>query len=263
MFYLLLMKVADHIVQARREKLAAYVQQHHYAPLRQVCRVFGISLATARRDLNALSSTEKIQRTYGGVLSEYNVRFTSFQERRSTQRSAKQRIAAAAYALLERNGTYYFDGGTTVFALAAMLERRPIALRLVTNNLLVAERTARVSEVEVHLLGGRYWQRQSLLLDPQTRASLKHWRFDGALLGAEGMTTQGLWNSNEEVAQFQQTVMSRAQQSIFCLDATKCGQQAPCFLSPWKKVDVLISDVTDAELDRHRIILPKTKALLV
>jgi DeoR family transcriptional regulator, fructose operon transcriptional repressor len=257
------MKVADHIVQARREKLAAYVQQHHYAPLRQVCRVFAISLATARRDLNALARTEKIQRTYGGVLSEYNVRFTSFRERRSAQRTAKQKIAAAAYPLLEPNGTYYFDGGTTVFALAAMLEKRPIPLRLVTNNLLVAECTARASAVEVHLLGGRYWQRQSLLLDQQTRLSLKQWRFDGALLGAEGMTAQGLWNSNEEVAQFQQTVMSRAHQSIFCLDATKCGQQAPCFLSPWKKVDVLISDVTRDELDRQRIILTQTNTLFV
>jgi DeoR/GlpR family transcriptional regulator of sugar metabolism len=257
------MKVADHLVQARREKVAAYVRQHHYAPLRQVCRVFGISVATARRDLNALASTEKIQRTYGGVLSDYNVSFTSFRERRSAQRAAKQRIAAAAHTLLEPRGTYYFDGGTTIFALAALLEKRPIALRLVTNNLLVAERTARVPEVEVHLLGGRYWQRQSLLLDQQTRLSLKQWRFDGALLGAEGMTTPGLWNSNEEVAAFQQTVMSRAQQSIFCLDAKKCGQQAPCFLSPWKKVNVLISDVTAEELDRERIILPPTKTILV
>jgi hypothetical protein len=57
------MKVPLHIVLARRERLATWLQQHSYVPLSEVCAQFQISEATARRDLSVLAAGNHIRRT--------------------------------------------------------------------------------------------------------------------------------------------------------------------------------------------------------
>src|SRR3954468_24639264 len=117
------MKVAMHIVEGRREKLAQLLRQHQYMPLSELCARLSISEATARRDLAALAEQKTITRTYGGALMEYDQRFASFRERLHPHREKKQRIAQAALALLKPGATCFLDAGTTIFALAEALAK--------------------------------------------------------------------------------------------------------------------------------------------
>ena len=150
------MKVPLHVVQARREKLAQLLEQHRYLPVQELCRRLGVSEATARRDLAALVQAKKITRTYGGALHEFNDRFPSFRERRSQAARAKGRIARSALALFEPNRTYFFDSGTTIFALAEAFREHPVTpATVVTSNLPVGETLASIPGVQVFQLAGQ------------------------------------------------------------------------------------------------------------
>jgi DeoR/GlpR family transcriptional regulator of sugar metabolism len=249
-------KVPFHIVQARRERLAQLLGQHHYLPVKELCRRLGVSEATARRDLAALVGEKKIKRTHGGALSEFNDRFPSFRERQGRAAQAKAKIARVALALMEPHGTYFLDSGTTICALAEAFRDRPVTpVTIVTSNLPVAEMLAAIPDVQVFMVAGQLLHLQSTLLGETAQRSLEFWRFDTAFLSAEAMTPTGIWNSQAAIVDQQRVVLDRSTRTVFCIDGSKLNREAPHFLVPWEKVDVLVTEVPADRLVKAGITL--------
>ena len=258
------MKVPLHIVEARRERLGRIIEQHRYLPVKELCSRLGISEATVRRDLAALVREKKITRTYGGALHEFNDRFPSFRERRQQASRGKMKTVRLALALFEPDRTYFFDSGTTIFALAEAFRDSPVTpVTIVTSNLPVGEMLAAIPGVQVFLLGGQLLHLQSTLLGETAQKSLEFWNFDLAFLSTEGMDAQGLWNSQAAIVEQQKVVLQRSKQSVFCVDGSKLNRQAPHFLLSWDKVDMLLTDLPNAKLVRAGIDLHESKRIPV
>jgi DeoR/GlpR family transcriptional regulator of sugar metabolism len=249
------MKVASSVILARRKSLAKLLENHRYLPLAEVCARLGISQATARRDLRVLVREKKITRTYGGALGNFDATFASFADRRAVDYDVKVRLAQKARGFIRENTTCFFDSGTTIFALAEALYREPVAgLCAVTNSLPVAEMLGRAG-FEVHLLGGRFLQRQSILLGPAARQSARLWKFDLVFLGAEGLSQGGIWASEPEVATFQKTLIAQAKQVIVCAHSAKLGRETGVFLSPWTPKFQLVTDASPVQRTRRGLPL--------
>lgn len=249
-----MMKVAASVILARRKSLAELLENHRYLPLAEVCTRLNISAATARRDLHALARDKQITRTYGGALSTFDATYASFADRRRLDRGAKSRIAAMARGKIKPKTICFFDSGTTVFALAEALMQQPVAgLVAVTNSLPVAEMLGRGHEV--HLLGGRFLQRQSILLGDAACSSAEKWKFDLVFLGAEGISAKGVWASQPEVAQFQNTLIQRARQVIVCAHSAKLGCETGTFLTRWTTKIKLVTDLPRRLCLAHRLPL--------
>ena len=249
------MKVATSIILARRKSLAGLLENHRYLPLNEVCVRLGISQATARRDLRVLVRERKITRTYGGALGQFDATFTSFADRRAVDHDVKADLAQKARAFIQENTTCFFDSGTTVFALAEALYREPVrGLCAVTNSLPVAEMLGR-AEVEVHLLGGRFLQRQSILLGPVARRAARLWKFDLVFLGAEGFSRGGIWASEPEVATFQKALIAQAKSVVVCAHGAKLDRETGVFLSPWTSKFKLVTDASPARRARRGLPL--------
>lgn len=243
-------KVPQHIVNARRQQLAAWMQQHGHASLQEICAQFGVSEATARRDLSALAADKQLVRTYGGALVEHNHRFASFRERREKSARAKARIAARAHRWIRPNSCIYFDAGTTIYAIAEELVRRPVEpLTVVTNSLPVADILAAVPRLRLHLLGGALLPRQSVLIGEMAGKALQFYKIDVAFMGAQAADERGLWNSQAEVVAFQRRLLETAGMAVFCLDETKLGHQGPVFLAQWNEVETLVTNASRKRLE--------------
>ena len=250
------MKVAISVIRARRRSLAEMLENHRYLPLAEVCSRLRVSEATARRDLRVLARAKQITRTYGGALGTLDATLVPFADRRGVARPAKARIAARARGLISPGSICFFDSGTTIFALAEALYREPVAgLCAVTNSLPVAEMLGRRTEIEVHLLGGRFLQRQSILLGDTARRSVRDWKFDLVFLGAEGVNARGVWASQPEVAAFQRTLVARAKRVVVCAHAAKMGRATGTFLAPWRAKFQLVTDASPARRARHSLPL--------
>lgn len=250
------MKVPLHVIQARREKLAALIEQHRFLPVKELCRRLGVSEATMRRDLAALVEDKRITRTFGGALREFNDRFPSFRERQDQGSRAKLRVAKLALSLLQPGETYFFDSGTTVFAIAEAFRAAPVTpVTIVTSNLPVGEMLAAIPGVEVFLLAGQLLHLQSTLLGETALRSLEFWKFDRAFLSTEGMTPTGLWNSQIAIIEQQKAVLRRSTHHTFCLDSSKLDRQAPHFLIGWDQIDTLLTDLSLEQLNEAGIPL--------
>lgn len=243
------MRVPLHVVEARREKLAALIDRHRYLPVRELCRRLGVSEATARRDLAALESLNKVKRTHGGAIADFNERFPSFNERQITSARSKAAVAKAALALMHPGGTYFFDSGTTIFALAEAFREAPVGeVTVVTSNLPVGELLASVPEVGVFQVAGQILGRQSVLVGETACRSMEFWNFDVAFLSAEGVDGEGVWNTQQIIAVQQLAAIRRAQRSVFCIDRGKIGRRAPHLLLPWSGVDLVLTDSSEGDL---------------
>jgi DeoR/GlpR family transcriptional regulator of sugar metabolism len=248
------MKMPRHIVDARQTRLADLLQTHGYIPIGELRRLLQVSEATVRRDLEFLAGTGRITRTHGGALADFNVRFPSFLERYTLNAEGKLQIARKARALLGQGMTCFFDSGTTIHAVAVSLREQPVRpLTAVTNNLHVAMVLSDIDGVRVHVIGGQLLPRQAVLLGAAACAAAGLWQFDLAFLGAEGITSEGIWNTSAEIVALQKAVSARAAHIVVCLDRSKIGQSAPEFLFPLPANAELLTDASARELRRAQI----------
>ena len=250
------MRVPRQVVEARRSRLTELLLERGYLPISELCEELGVSEATARRDLSVLESEERITRTYGGALGEFNANFTSFRERLREGTEAKGLIARTAVSLIKPGMSVYLDAGTTSFAIAQELRRHlPERITIITNNLALLETLGSLPGAKTILLGGQLLERQSVLLGNEAVKAATAQGIDLAFLSAQGMTAQGLWNSQRDIIRLQQAVMKRAGRSCFCLDRSKLGRTAPEHLTAWPKVGTLISELSLPELRQAGISL--------
>ena len=256
------MRVPLHIVHARREKLAELIAQRGYLPVQQLCKELSVSEATLRRDLASLEQAQKITRTYGGALSEYNQRFPSFHQRLAKSGDVKRDLAWAARELVPAGGTIFLDAGTTIFTLAALLKKEPVTpLTVVTSNLPAGELLAGVEGIEVYLIAGKLLPRQSILLGDTAVRSLQFWRFDFGFFSAEAINREGIFNTRPEIVALQQAALACAKRSVFCIGQEKVGGHASQFLAGWQEVDLLLTDAPEKSLRSAGVKLPSERIL--
>src|SRR6185369_12329781 len=98
-----------------------------------------ISLATARRDLDALAKDGKIQRIHGGAIALLSAPPEPPLSLRSAEQSEeKRRIGKAGADLVEDGDTVFLGSGTTVLEVAYNLRERQ-NLTVMTNSVPIIE----------------------------------------------------------------------------------------------------------------------------
>jgi len=243
------MRVPEHLVRSRREQLSRLLSEHRYLPVAEICRRLKVSEATVRRDLASLAKEQKIQRTFGGAVAFFNSRFPPFRSRLAKGQRGKRATAKCARQKILAGMTCFLDTGTTIYLLAEEIRSHPPErLVVVTGNLSAAELLAGTPGIEVHLLGGEIVVEQAVLLGAATLSALRLWKFDLAFLSAEGMTSEGIWNSRTEIIEMQREAIGRSNHSIALLDRSKLGVTTPHLLAGWSEDLELVSDASREDL---------------
>src|SRR5262249_47037443 len=138
----------------RQESIVQYIEKNQRISVEQVCEEFAISVATARRDLEALAEQGKIQRVHGGAIATRQAPPEQpALERVNDQLEDKQRIGKVAAQLVKNGETIFLGSGTTVQEVAHHLRDRQ-ELTVITNSLLVVNTLAGSPNISVIMLGG-------------------------------------------------------------------------------------------------------------
>lgn len=262
MLVALAVKVARHIVEARRQSIATLVRERGYLPIQTISRQFRISPATARRDLDELVSQKLLTRTHGGALSDFNRQFASADERRKVDAAAKRVIGAAGATMIHPGMTIYIDAGTTPFAVAeALAVRRTPGICVVTASLAVARLLGEIPEFEVHLTAGLYLGRQEMLAGPQVAQSLSAWRFELAFVGCEGLDADGVHNSQDDVVAVTHALRELGSRVVLCIARSKVGAHAPVRVAADLNGFTLLTDASRLELAKAHV--PLGDAILI
>lgn len=225
----------------RQKRLEEYLQKAEFASLEELAAHVGVSVSTVRRDLTALESTGTVKRTHGGarIVSPPTDEF-AFSARDTHQLEEKEAIGRAAAGLIEPNQSVIVDAGTTAYHVARHLLDR--VQMVVTNSLPVANLFASASRIEVVVSGGIIYPRLGVLVGPLAVETFAKVHADVAIMGAGGLSLEGVTNSHALLIDIQRAMIRAVQQVILCVDHTKLGRKSIMPLCELGAIGTVVTD---------------------
>ena len=210
-------------------------------------RDLGVSEATVRRDLTALSEEGCIRRTHGGAVVEApRGADQAFAVREQLDTKAKRAIARQALAFVDPDQTVFMNDGSTVLALARELVAERFAATVVTPGVNIATYLSENPAITAYLLGGRVRHRTLGTSGGFAEEMLAAINADVAFIAAESFSIrEGLTFSYESDARIARMMSERATRTIVLATARKLGQTDRITALPAPAVDVLITDCAD------------------
>lgn len=248
------MKVAN-----RREAIFQAVQAG-VSDVTALCRKFGISEATVRRDLHALQQDGRLLRVYGGAVAA-SIRHEpeeSLESRRTHHNAGKAAIARLALGLIEDGDTIFIDGGTTTESLAREI-RQETGAKVFTNNLLAVQALAH-NGMAVSLIGGDLRAGSMSVFGPLADMALERLTFDKVFTSADGVDAElGLCEGSIEQAWFKEKVFRRAREVIVLATAEKLNRKSQMY---WSAISRAWTLVTDGDAQEHQLMPFRNHALV-
>ncbi|MDH2904217.1 MAG: DeoR/GlpR family DNA-binding transcription regulator [Actinomycetota bacterium] len=215
-----------------------------------VVKEFGVSTATARRDLDELHSQHLLTRSRGGALPlaatyDLPMRYKSVQHS-----DEKQRIARAAATLIRPASVFGLNGGTTTIEIARQFvvpsdkgQSDPTPITIVTNAINIAVELALRPNVKLVLTGGVVRPESYELVGPLSRGVIENVSIDVLFLGVNGLSPFfGAMAANESEAETNRLMVSRSATTVVVTDSSKLGQHAFSRVCESKDIDLIITD---------------------
>ena len=208
---------------------------------------FGVSTATARRDLALLEEQRLLARTRGGATThaafhDLPVRYKAMQEL-----PQKRRIAGAARQFLNGARVIGVTGGTTLTEFTRLLTDSDDGITVVTNALNIALDLVGNPRIRVLSAGGEARSSSYETVGASAEAFLESINLDVAFVGVDGVdAAAGCTNYDPGGARVNALMCRRARRRVVLADAKKIGRVALATVCDMNDVDVLVTDDTAA-----------------
>ncbi|MFC8093455.1 DeoR/GlpR family DNA-binding transcription regulator [Streptomyces sp. NPDC057301] len=246
--------MADRRRDARISMTLGLLTRRGEVRVRLLPAVLRVSEATVRRDLALMEERGLIRRSYGKITAVRPGAELPVGLRRSHHVEAKRRIGALASALIPRRPlTVALGGGSTVGFVARSLAGRT-GLTVVTNGLETAVSLMTRQLVEVVLTGGTARPLSDDLVGTAAVKTLRSYRFDYAVVGADGISADaGLTRFSPHAAEIDRVMLERAEHVIVVADSSKFGRVRKAAIAGLDAVDIVVTD---------SLVAPETVAAL-
>jgi DeoR/GlpR family transcriptional regulator of sugar metabolism len=226
----------------RQDELRRFIEQHNRATVNEISEHFSVSVATVRRDIEALSERGEIQRFHGGAMAirQAPPELPALQ-REVEQSEEKKRIGRAAATLIEDGETVFISSGTTALEVARNL-RSHRNLTVITNSLLVVNELAGAN-IEVVGLGGVLRHTEMSMIGHITEQALREVHAHKIILGIRALDLErGLTNDYLPETVTDRAILELGGQVIVVADHTKCGSVSTASLAALSAVNKLVTD---------------------
>ena len=252
------------LAETRRRAIADELRARGSMTVAYLEARFGISPATARRDLAELERRSLARRTHrGAFLSATPAPATSrasdessFARRLEESADAKRRLAEVAIGLLQSGQTVFLDSSPTSYTLAWRLLELRLDVTLLTNCLPIMQLVYDQPQAAAGLvaLGGALRPLTGSFVGPiATRAVSCHFA-DHLFLGVKGVTDSGVMTEADTLeAEVKRAMMVQANSATLLLDRSKLsarGLSAVASLSDLESV--IVHGISDADIERLR-----------
>jgi DeoR/GlpR family transcriptional regulator of sugar metabolism len=223
--------------QRRQEILRAV--RSGTAHVADLAESFGVSEMTVRRDLGALARDGKLERVHGGALHAGGE--PGFAQIEVERFDAKDRMAAAAAALVEDGQTVMIDIGTSTLQMARHLHGRKVTV--VTTNLAVLEELLPDPDIELVLPGGTVRRNYRSLVGVVAEDSLRQLKADVAVLGTSAVDSElGVWDTTMVEVPIKRLMIAAAECVVLLADAMKFSMSGVVRVCGPESIDHVVTD---------------------
>ena len=227
---------------------------------KDVAADLGVSEDSVRRDLRELAAAGLCQRVYGGALP-VSPAIADYATRRQVAVASKERVAAAAAALIHPGSVAILDGGTTALAVVAALSR-DLRATVVTHSPTVATALADHPGIEVQILGGRLFRHSMVTCGAAAVEAAQGFTADVFLLGVTGVHHEaGLTTGDADEAAMKRALSRRAADTFVLASAEKIGVASPFLVLPIGDVSGIVTDAPATDPTIMRIAVAGARVI--
>ena len=199
---------------------------------------FGVSEITVRRDLSALARDGKLERVHGGAVGSGEPGFAQIEVERF---DVKDRLGAAAAALVEDGQTVMIDIGTSTLQMARHLHGRRVTV--VTTNLAVLEELLPDPDIELVLPGGTVRRNYRSLVGVVAEDSLRQLKADVTVLGTSAVDAElGVWDTTMIEVPIKRLMIAAADRVVLLADAAKFSMSGVVRVCGPESIDHVVTD---------------------
>ncbi|GGK29335.1 transcriptional regulator [Pilimelia terevasa] len=236
---------------ARWNALLELLAESGRTTVEQAAERLAVSQATIRRDFDQLAQQQMITRTRGGAVANGVSYDLPLRYKTAKHSAEKQRIGAAAAALVAPGMVVGLNGGTTTTEVArALAARADLAsgaehtpLTVVTNALNIANELLVRSRMKIVVTGGVVRPQSFELVGPLGGGILREVTLDLALLGVDALDVRlGAAAHHEGEAAMNSLMVQRARRVVIIADSSKLGGHAFARICPVDRIETLVTD---------------------
>lgn len=248
------MSIHEKIPAERIQALNKFIHENGTVSITDISKKFGVSPATARRDLAELASEGLISRTHGGAtaLTAVNESEKEYLEKSRIEQNAKQAIGRLAAGFVREGQTILLDSGTTAFQIATYLaEIRN--LTIITNDLYLAANLEFDPSTTLVVTGGIKRNGQNVLLGDYAEKFFQNLiNVDVVFLMADAVDAQkGITNAGAYEVAMKRAMIECGRQVILCADSTKVNRTLAFKVCDISQVDLFLTDSRIAQKERQ------------
>ncbi|MEM0928979.1 MAG: DeoR/GlpR family DNA-binding transcription regulator [Pseudomonadota bacterium] len=232
----------DETLSARQEAIIQLVETTGFATIAELAARFDVTTQTIRRDVNALCVSQVLARFHGGVGLPNSVQNEDYKDRQTVLPSAKNEIGRLVGALIPHQASLFMNIGTTTEAVAQHLLHHQ-GLRIVTNNLHIADMFSKAAGFEVMVAGGYVRGGDGGVVGEAAIDFLDGFKLDFGVIGISGIDPDGsLLDFDYREVRAAQAIIANARTTILVADHTKFGRAAMAKVASLDSVDILVTD---------------------
>lgn len=231
----------------RREEIKRLLLQKKNVSVGEISRKFNVSDETVRRDLTLLSNEGFCTKTYGGAsLVVRSIARTTSSVKKGLVLEEKQKIAKIAARQIKPGDCVFLDHSTTVAELCPEIQN--MDLTVVTNSLWVIRELSSHENINLVVTGGSVRVDDQGMFGLEALNFLRHHYFDKVFLSCKSLhLTRGVFDADEQIASFRQTLCALGAKSYLLVDHTKFGVPGFIQIMSYEKLDALITDALPDE----------------
>lgn len=230
----------------RQTQIKQLLLQKKRISIKELCDTFGISVETARRDLNLLEADGFLRRVYGGAViadtADEQDLLPPWDSRFEKNLAEKRAIARELLKWIPDNASVFLDSGTSAFEIAKLL-REKNNLTILTNDLRNASELCLNTNHAVYCMGGLVNRDELMTTGFLTIDFLERFsRIDIAILGADGLDVNiGLTEHNVEMGTIKSAIIEKSRKVLVGVDHSKFAKSTFYKVCPIEKITTIVT----------------------
>jgi len=235
------------IPEKRRIEIRKLIRKEKTVSVERISKLFGISLITARRDLEKLQEEGFLSKVHGGAIDREALEpEPTFAEQVKLFTEEKARIAKEAAKRINDGDAIIVESGSTCLGLVRyLIDKRN--LKIATAGIPIANELWKLlkikKDLEVSVCGGIMRPGSSIYVGPHAISFFEEINVDKAFISATAISLdKGISTATQYDAELTKSVAGSAREVILLSDSSKFETYSYINVMPIKKLDEIITD---------------------
>lgn len=233
--------LVKHSKAERQRKILVELISYPAIRVSELAQKFNVTTETIRRDLDELSSMGLISRTYGGAARSLSQE-PAILERNQLYSDEREHIALKMCEFVNNGDVIVIGSGSTTYKFSQFLANAKQSLTIFTDSIPIASTLSKVSSNKVHIAPGLYSEAEKSVYGPETVEYFHHVYANHVILGASGLTLEGLSNADYEIGETYRAMTDRSNNVSVIADHSKFNQRSVNLFAYWRSITRLVTD---------------------